>query len=804
MLVSLQWVSDYVSLPSTVDPIQMAADLTMTTVEVEGVVDLRAQLKGVFVAEIVDVAPHPDADRLRVCQCDLGNGDRVQVVCGGSNVAPGMRVALARVGAVVRKGEDRVEMRKTTLRGVDSHGMICSAGELGLDDLFPPEASTFVLDLSPVACEPGDPLAEAVGYDDVILEIDNKSLTNRPDLWGHYGIARELSAIYGSPLKPLPGFEAPSGPGDLRVTLEDPARCSRYTATRVTGVTVDEAPFWMRSRLARVGQRPINLLVDLTNYVMLATGQPTHAFDARELSGTLHIRNGQSGDRLRLLDGTEITVDPDILAITDDTGCLALAGVMGGDRSGIAPDTTEMILEAAHFEPQGVRRASTRSGTRTESSTRFEKGLDPLLVDQALGLFMNLLSRIQPSVNASHHIDVFPVRPGPVRVQTTAAYICRRLGTSLQADEIAALLTRLGFEVASDSDRLDIGVPSWRATGDVDLPEDIVEEVARLYGYEALAFVPPRVALTRNVNQPRHRLERRIREALAFRGGLQEVVTYPWVEDKFLAAAGMEDVPCVSLATPPAPDMARLRPSLVPQLLWAAASNLRYTRGFRIFEVATVFAPTVENDTDEPLPQQRKRVAGAFVGVDAGALFLEAKGLIEALSRTVQMRPITLSTGAVEPWANEAASLRIGVEGTDVGTLALVTSRAKRLSGIRLAEVVLFEIDLSALVPLASRDNAFAPLSPFPQVSFDVSFLIGLDVTWRAVCAAIEGADPLVREVVFVDEYRGAQVPKDKKSVTLRLQIGSSVSTLKAAQIDAAAGAAMARIEELGGEIRRE
>jgi phenylalanyl-tRNA synthetase beta chain len=804
MLVSLQWVGDYVSLPSTVDPIQMAADLTMSTVEVEGVVDLRRQLMDVYVAEISDVAPHPDADRLRVCQCDFGNGDRVQVVCGGSNVTVGMRVAVARVGAVVRKGDARVEMRLTTIRGVDSHGMICSAAELGLEDLFPPDDASCVMDLDGVTCAPGDALCVAVGYDDVILEIDNKSLTNRPDLWGHYGIARELAAIYECPLNPMPGFDPPTEAGDLSVAVEDPRCCSRYTATRITGVTVRTAPFWMRSRLARVGQRPINFLVDLTNFVMLATGQPTHAFDARQLSGPLQIRNGRDAERLRLLDGTQIQVDPDILAIADDTGCLALAGVMGGDRSGIAPDTTEMILEAAHFEPQGVRRASGRSGTRTESSTRFEKGLDPYLVDQALGLLMDLLSREQPDARARHHVDVFPEHPAPVRVHTTAAFICRRLGTSLPTADIAALLTRLGFEVTVDAGSLDIGVPSWRATGDVDLPEDIVEEVARLYGYESLAFVPPRVALTRNVNQPRHRLERRIRESLAFRGGLQEVFTYPWVEDKFLAAAGMETVPSVALATPPAPDMARLRPSLVPQLLKAVASNLRYTREFRIFEMATVFAPSLDDGAEECLPQQRKRFAGALVGIDAGALFLEAKGLIEPLARTVQMCPLSLSPGGVEPWSNEAASLRISTDGVEVGTLALVSSRAKRLAGIRLAEVVLFEIELAALVPLASRDNTFAPLSPFPQVSFDVSFVIGLDVVWEDVRGAIDGADPLVREVIFVDEYRGAQVPDDKKSVTLRLQIGSSVSTLKAAQIESAAGAAMARIQELGGEIRRE
>jgi len=794
MLVSLNWVADYVKLPSIVDPKQIASELTMTTVEVERVIDLGASLKGIQIAVLETVRPHPDADRLRVCQCKFGE-DRAQVVCGGSNVEVGMLVAVARPGAVVKKGDGTLEMKVTTIRGVESHGMICSAGELGLDDLFPPADEKAIIDLTHLLFEPGQSLADAIGYDDVILEIDNKSLTNRPDLWGHYGIARELAAIYNVELRPLVAFATPSDTGDLSVTIENPDQCRRYTATRIEGVRVTGAPFWMRSRLSRVGQRPINLLVDLTNYVMLATGQPTHAFDARQLAGTLDIRNGRAGEMLTLLDGSEIAVEEDILAITDDTGCLALAGVMGGDRSGIADDTTAMILEAANFEPQGVRRSSGRSGTRTESSTRFEKGLDPLLIDQALGLFTDLLAGVQPEAQPVAHIDVFPAKPAAVRVSTTVGFICRRLGTEVSNERIVQLLGKLGFSVTEEEGALTIDVPSWRATGDVDLPEDIVEEVARLYGYENLAFVPPRVALTSSVNQPRHRLERRIKETLAFRCGLQEIVSYPWVEEKYLAAAGMADVECLSLATPPAPDIARLRPSLVPQLLAAITSNLRYTREFRLFEVASTYHPDLSHV---------KRVAGALVGTDPAALFLEAKGILETLSRTVQMEPVELVLGDAPTWANPKGSLVIESGGTTVGALAVVSSKTMRLAGIRLADVILFELDLAALKPMSSRDNVFQPLPEFPQVEFDISFVVPLNIGWDMVLASIESVHQLVRDVTFIDEYRGEQVPDGKKSVTLRLLLGSHVATLTTPQIDEAANAVMTRIEGLGAEIRRE
>ena len=803
MLVSLNWVGDYVKLPSTLDPEQIAVDLTMTTVEVEKVIDLAAELKGIQVAVIETVKPHPDADRLKVCQCHFGD-ERSQVVCGGSNVEVGMLVAVARPGAVVKNGDSSLEMKVTVIRGVESYGMICSAGELGLEDLFPPADDHAIIDLSGLAVEAGQPLAQALGYDDVVLEIDNKSLTNRPDLWGHYGIARELAAIYRCELQTLVSFARPASEGDLSVSIEDPAQCRRYTATRIEGVRVTDAPFWIRSRLARVGQRPINLLVDLTNYVMLATGQPTHAFDARQLSGTLHIRSGRDAETLTLLDGSEITVDSDMLAITDGTGCLALAGVMGGDRSGIADDTTQMVLEAANFEPQGVRRSSGRSGTRTESSTRFEKGLDPLLIDQALGLFIDLLEGIQPESAPVAHIDVFPTKPGAVKVITTVDFICRRLGTDLPSGQIIGLLESLGFGVLEAGGCLTVDVPSWRATGDVDLPEDIVEEVARLYGYEKLAFVAPRVELTASVNQPKHRLERRIREALAFSCGLQEVVSYPWVDDKFLAAAGMSDSPTVSLATPPSPDSARLRPSLVPQLLKAVSSNLRYSRSFGIFEVASTYHPQSGEADGERLPRQVKRVAGALVGPDAAVLFLAAKGILETLSRTAQMQPLSLVRGGAPPWANPSGNLRIVAGAADVGAVAVVSAKAKRLGAIRLAEVVLFELELDALEALASRDNTFSPLPEFPQVEFDVSFVVDLGVVWADVLKAVDEAHALVRDVTFIEEYRGEQVPPGKKSVTLRLRIGSDSATLKTPQIDEASGSVMARLEGLGAEIRRE
>ena len=402
MKVSLNWIKDYVDLPQDMDLTRLAYDLTMSTVEVEGAEDLARRFDHMLVGRIVEVCPHPNADKLQICRTDIGGGDIRDIVCGGTNVRPDMKVAVAAPGAMCRwHGEgEPVEIKEAKLRGVKSYGMICGAAEIGLGDLFPTTEEAHILDLSDFDAAAGTPIADALDLHDIILEIDNKSMTNRPDLWGHYGIARELAALYDLPLKQLPPFTCDAGADGLTVTVEDTERCPRYIGAAVEGLSVKPAPFRMQSRIWRVGMRPINALVDITNYVMLATGQPTHAFDSDNIAGHIIVRRAKDGEQLELLNGKALSLSADDLVIADEAGVVGLAGVMGGAKDSVLPSTDKVILEIANFQAAGVRRTALRYDNRTEASSRYEKGIDPERCDQALSLAMSLFRELYPGTGS--------------------------------------------------------------------------------------------------------------------------------------------------------------------------------------------------------------------------------------------------------------------------------------------------------------------------------------------------------------------------------------------------------------------
>ena len=802
MKVSLDWLRDFVDLPADVTPQRIAERLTMSTVEVEQVQEIGRELDNVVVARIRGVEPHPANPSIAVAEVDHGGGS-VKVVCGATNVAAGMKVALAREGAVVRNAHgEPFTVGRAAIRGVESVGMLCSPAECGLNHLFA-AGEKEILDLSALDAQPGTALAEAIGYDDVVFEIDNKSLTNRPDLWGHHGIARELAAMFDRPLKDPPQFGALPPAGGFDVRIETPELCPRYDATHIAGVSAVPSPFWMQARLAKVGQRPINLLVDLTNYVMFAVGQPLHAFDAREVPSQIVVRRARAGERLVLLDETKVDLDDNTLVIANHEKPLALAGIMGGDL-GIRPDTTEVLLEVANFTAIPVRKTARRLGLRTESSTRYEKGIDFDRVALGQQMFLALIRDAQPSSRVVRHVDAVAARPRPITVDVGTEFLQRKLGIALPAEEMRALLERLQFGCTVRADgTLHVDVPSWRSTGDVSLPEDIVEEVARLYGYDNLGFTPPVVRLEKPVIQLDRRKERRVREYFAFRAGMREVVSYPWVAPQALDAAGIAESETIGLTQPPMTG-ARLAPSLIPAMLTNVAANLRHVPRFRIFEFSRVFQPApAPDDGLEHLPRQPHHVAGAVVGDDATTVFLEAKGILEKLDRTVQIAPLSFSGDTAVAWGDPRARLAITCGGQPVGALAVASSRAKRKTGIRRAEVALFELDVDALTPLPSRDNDPKPLPTYPQVEYDISMIVAHSVTWADAQSIASEADAMIRAVTFVDQYVGPPIPPDRKSLTIRLHLGSDTGTLVRQQIDEVAGRAVAALgEKLGAVIR--
>ena len=811
MKLSLSWIGEYVTLPADLDLKKLAYDLTMSTVEVEDVEYLARRFDKMVVGIINSVEPHPNADKLRVCKVDLG-GDVKEIVCGGINLQEGMRVAVACPGAMVRwHGEgEPVEIKNSKLRGVASYGMICASDEIGLGDLFPASQEAEILDLSAFDAPAGTPLAEALDLDDVLLEIDNKSMTNRPDLWGHYGIARELAALYNLPLKKIEPYQ-PEVQSDFKVEIDDPDRCTRYIGVEMSGVSVKPSPYKMQSRIWKAGMRPINALVDITNYVMLATGNPTHAFDADNITDHIVVRRAAAGEKLTLLNAKELELCPDDLVITDSEGPVALAGVMGGAKDSILPKTERVILEVANFESTGIRRTALRYDTRTEASSRYEKAVDPERCDQALSLSMQYFHELYPELKVTGFCDKYVKKLPRAEIDVSLTWLAKRLGKDLSNDVIRQKLELLGFDVTIDGDNMHVVAPTWRSTGDISIKDDVMEEVARLYGYDNFEATEFTTTFTAAINQLDQDLVRHIKEYLAIRCGMQEVYTYPWMNDVFANAVLQSMDGVLKLSTPPAPDLSYIRSSLLPNLCEAVMKNERYFDEFSLFEEAQVFFDrnySSPYDPTESLPEQRRHIGAAFASgkKDVAALFREAKGVLEYMPRFTHMEGFTFRKEEKPVWADSVVWLNVYCGDVKIGDLGLLAKKVSLECGIKNLSVMLFEIDATKLVPLRSRTNKFTHLAEYPETDYDVSMLFASDVKWTDIHDAILGekkASALLKNASFVDEYRGKQIPAGQKSVTIRLTIGSAEKTLTSQEIESAANQVMKKLEKkLGAQLR--
>ncbi len=805
MKLSLNWLKDYVDLPADLTMEKLAYDLTMRTVEVEDIYNPKDALDGIVVGIIKEIAPHPAADLLRVCQVDAGQDRLLQIVCGGSNLEVGQKVAVSVPGSMVRwHGEgEPVEIKVTELRGVKSEGMICGASELDLELLFPVEEEHIIMDLKDFEAKAGDPLVDVLALDDYILEIDNKSMTNRPDLWGHYGMARELAAIYGCELRDLPEAEIDGSLPVYPVKIESES-CMRYVAAVFEGLEVKPSPYKMAKRLWSVGLRPINNLVDMTNYVMLSSGQPTHGFDLTHVPGGIVVRQAIEGEELELLDESLLKLDPADLLITDGKQPLALAGVMGGKKDSILPETGSMILELASFHALSVRRSTQRHNVRTESSTRFEKNIDTDRVDQALAMALSLMKELLPEAKLVAFGEDKKKETQANTINLSLDFLGSRIGREITAAEVKKTLAPLGFVILSEEDNtLQVRVPVWRSTGDVSLPDDLLEEVARMIGYENFEFIPPRIELTHFVNQREVEVERRLREAMAMRCGFQEIFTYPWIHEDYIAAAGVDTKTLLELEAPPAPEERFLRGSLVPGILESVVSNLRYFDHFRLFELTQVFrkgsySPSVP---EEVLPEHERMLCAALVGDDAMSLFREGKGVIESLPRFAQVKSLSFAQVEKPAWADPKMWLNITDERRKVvGSLALLSMQAEHMAGIKHQMTVIFELSVDELDPLASRGGSYHPLPLYPEVWQDLNVVVATSTTWADIAAVLE--DKVLR-ARFTEEYQGKQLPEGTKSVIFRYWLGSPNATLTAEEISLANKEIITALEkECGARLR--
>ncbi|MBL8840237.1 MAG: phenylalanine--tRNA ligase subunit beta [Planctomycetes bacterium] len=779
MKLSLRWLADHVDLAG-IEPDEIARQLTMKTALIEGVERRGAGLEQVKIGHVLHREKHPNADRLSFCKVDAGSGP-IEVVCGAPNVAAGQKIAYAPVGCTLPNGLT-LEARK--IRGLTSNGMICSTDELGLGGGH--DGILVLPEDAPV----GAPFADYWGVRDAVLEIDNKSITHRADLWGHFGFARELAAIFARPLTTLPlDATLRPDPASFPVRIDDPLGCPCWLGLRVEIDAVPPTPPWMARRLEAAGMRPISLLVDLSNYVMLEIGQPTHPFDEEKLRGRkIVVRRARAGEKLTTLDGQLRDLEGEDLVIADGERAVALAGVMGGHECEVGPTTRRLLLESASFEAARVRKTSARLGLRSEAVARFEKVLDAALPEQALRRYAWLLKQIAPAARvqpgfaaaggAHPRTPTLALRPARVRA---------KLGLDVADDEIVARLQSIGFDVRADGERLAVTVPSHRSRRDVTGEDDLIEEVGRLAGYERVVPSLPRLAVKPPVIAPARAIERSLVRTLVHECAYAETLGYSFATDRHVALyhGGEAGGPFVKLLNSLTVDSTRMRLSLVPGLLDAARRNLVEFDDVRLFECGREYHPQPA-EVAEGLPRERRVAAllRAARGSDAEALLLQLRGDVERCLARLGIEWRGGAPSAVPPFAHPGRAIAVTVGPLVLGTLAALHPEVARRFEIA-DTVAIAELDLDAVATLRRGVRKMAPLSPFPPVRRDLALVTPESIAVAAVEQVIrEAAGPLLASLELFDVYRGKGVDAGHRSLAFRLVYRGSDRTLSDAEIE--------------------
>ena len=779
----------------------------MRTVEVEGYENTEEKFHDIIVGKILEVNEHPNADKLRVCKVDIGDGEPKQIVCGGSNLYTNEMVVVCKPGAEVYwHGESELmKIKDSKVRGVDSYGMICGAEEVYLENIFPAKDEDEIVDLAGIDCYPGQSITEIIDMKDVVLEIDNKSLTNRPDLWGHYGIARELSAIYDVDLKPIEKVKIDSNLPKYDVVIEDTTKCQRYVAVEIDNVYEKRSPLWMQSAIIKGGMRPINAIVDITNYVMMAVGQPLHAFDKTHVDGNkIIVRNARDGEELLLLDNNTIELTTDDLVISDSKDAMALAGIRGGKKDSILPETTGVVLEVANFTAKTIRKTGKRFDEKTDASIRYEKNLDTQRVEEGLNLALALFKEIFPESKIVAFNDVYPVETKNEKINVSEEFLDTRLGKKIDRETITRVLTRLGYEVNYKNGIYTVVVPTYRSTGDVSLKDDVMGDIARLLSFESFEAQPLTISFDHAVLQNKVLLETRIKEYLSNRCGFYEIFTYPWINEKYIDAASLNKEDSIKLATPPSPEEAYLRSSLVPGMLEAISKNLRYFDSFKMFEMAQVFIKGEyhESSEDETLPIHKKLLTGSIVGSNPKEIFYELKGVIENISRYTHMKELNFTTECEKPsWADINAYLAIKLDNEIVGYMGLLSVKTMNDAKIKRTNVAIFELDSDMFIPLESRTNKFKHIPVLPSVEKDLSLIVDENITWADMTKYIRSK---ASDIKFIEEYRGNQIPEGKKSIMLRVTFDSGDTTLTSEEINTKLDAIIRTLNKMCGAVLRD
>ena len=761
MFLSMNWISDFVDL-SGLDKMDLIAKFSLSTAEVENdIFHKGSDISGIVCAEIKSVENHPESKKLHLLKVDIGEAELVDVVCGAPNVRVGLKTAFAKLGAQV--GDITIAPRK--LAGYTSNGMCCSEKELGLSDSN--DGIMEITDDIPL----GTDLKTVYDIEDIIFEVDNKSLTNRPDLWGHYGIAREFAAIAKRELKPLPvaDLKAYENLPKVDMKIEDPL-CQRYSCLQFEGISKNVSPVNMRIRLFYCGMRAINFLADLTNYLMLEMGQPMHAFDSRKVE-KIRIKRFSAPFKFTTLDGVERDIDENTLMICNGDTPVAIAGIMGGLDSEIVEDTKTLTLESATFDASSIRKSTVRLAHRTDASQRYEKCLDPEMTVQAVARFVKLLTDIDSEAKVvSALTDEYSFKYEKINLSFNKAFVDKYTGIDISAETITETLKALGFGVTAEEGEFKVSVPSWRATKDVTMKADIIEEITRIYGYDnfdintaAVPLYPVRAAVEKSD-------EDRIKDILVKRYSMHELHSYIWAYYDEYKDLGIEIEKNVELVNATNPNIKTIRSSIVPTQLCQVKSNVGFEPDFAVFEIGRV----LEGFKADGLCDEHKKLCITLYSKtkDLETIYFELRDILAVIADDLKHEALSFNKKeATHSYQHPKNLNEIILGGKVIGEIGIANSAvAKKID--KKANIVYAEIDMSAFAATENASIKYKENSKFPEIEIDLSFITN---TYAPIAKAIENAScSLIKDVSVVDTYQD----ESGKSITIRLIFSHPERTL--------------------------
>lgn len=786
MFLSMNWIEDFVDF-SGIDKLDLIHRFSLSTAEVENEIFFKgSDLSGIVAAEIKSVENHPDSKKLHLLKIDAGDGGLTDVVCGAPNVRVGMKTAFAKVGAKI--GEIEISPRK--LAGYTSNGMCCSEKEIGISD-----DNSGIMEITDDIPN-GTDLKSVYQIDDIIFEVDNKSLTNRPDLWSHYGIAREFAALAGRELKPIETADLAqyNSLPKIDLKIEDPL-CQRYSCLQFENIGTTVSPVNMRIRLYYCGMRAINFLADLTNYLMLEMGQPMHAFDSRKMD-KIRIKRFSEPFVFQTLDGAERNIDENTLMICNGETPVAIAGIMGGLDSEIVDDTTTLTLESATFDAVSVRKSSVRLAHRTDASMRYEKCLDPELTVPAIARFVKLMTDVDSGVKVvSSLTDEYAYKYDTVTLEFDKAFVDRYTGIEISNDSIVQTLTALGFGAEADGDNFKVVVPSWRATKDVTIKADIIEEITRIYGYDNFDVHTADAPLYPVREDVEKTVEDKVKDILVKRFSLHELHSYVWAYYDEYKALGIDVEDNIKLVNATNPNIETIRNSIVPTQLCQVKSNTSYGADFGVFEIGRV----VEGLNDDGSCNEKKKLTVTLFSKTKTVeeLYFELRDMLAVVADDIKHKELSFKKAeAVHSYEHPRNLNAVICAGEELGRIGIVYPIISKKVDKK-ASIVFAELDMELFAGINNDSIVYEEPSKYPEIEIDLSFLSD---RFEPVGKAIKDAkSSLIKKVAVTDTYKD----DSSSSITVRMTFSHPEKTLTREEVMDVADGIIARLEAQGIALKK-